>query len=648
MSRRALVLLAAVALPFAYLAPACGSGNNNGSSGSGASTGTATGTGGGPAEDPGALLDATMASQVGVLLDEIPMSERDRVAQAIIAQPMSFWITRATNQAKLTTYRLVFRQLYYPFTSDGKPTRDSLPLTLPTAWNITFTGAPQRTMVMGHDMVTVSYNLATTILTTFESPGKSQPELGKIGGTWDEPFVFPVDPELVFQRTGYACMDESEFPPNSVDSEEVDSFYDQTCGVEAMETHTGCHYSALPQLSCIDALKTIGSVSTKLHFERVPWDGSVADKVRSGAVTTDAGANLTPYSDEFHINRVTYRYIDSSSCTLVEKCVGGTGWRRLLQFATADINSGNLTLAIGKVDYFGVDDAGTPLSQHGVFEWSACHGHFHFMHYGTFSYGDAGEETSKRGFCLQATKRTSNNEISPLTNVYYDCGYQGIEIGWADEYKAGLECQWIDVTEEDTNKAPVTKPLSFHSNPDGFLCEGKPILDKNGNQVWLPTSFKTADGRPVEKPACDYSPGWANDNFESYMATLELSGDGYVTEPCTRGQLGPLRNCALTKQIDTLQCTPGAQVTLSCTVPAGAQPQVLRVCETSAVLQTGIPCVQAQELAHGTVDIGTTPTTVTFTCPPPRDPTEPGGGYALYTGAAYPSDTAVPVNCTAM
>lgn len=634
MSRRALAALVAVALPIGYLAPACRSGNGS------------SGAGGGLTQDPGALIDVTMTSQVGVLLDEIPMSIRDRVAEALVAEPTSFWTTRATNQAKLTTYRLVFRQGYYT-DANGNPTRGALPIPLPSAWNITLSGTPQRTMVMGHDMVTVGYSLATTILTTYGSPAQVEPDLAKTGGTWDEPFVFPVDPELVFQRTGFACMDEEEFPPNSVDSEEVDSFYDQTCGVEATQTHTGCHYSALPQLSCLDALETIGRVSTNLHFERKPWDASVADRVRSGAVTTDAGANLTPYSDEFHINRVSYRYIDPSSCTLVEKCVGATGWRRLLQFATADTNTGNLTLDIGAVDYFGVDDAGTPLSQHGDFEWSACHGHFHFMHYGTFSYGDAGEETTKRGFCLQATKRTSNNELSPLTNVYWDCRYQGIEIGWADEYKAGLECQWIDVTGESTSQAPVTKPLSFLSNPDGFLCEGKPILDQQGNQVWLPTSFTTADGRPVEKPACDYAPGWASDNSESYMVTVPTDGDGYVTAPCTRGQLGPLRNCALTKPIDTLSCTPGAQVTLSCTVPAGAQPQVLRVCETSAVLKTSIPCVQAQELAHGTVDVGAAPSTVTFTCPPARDPSEPGGGYALYTGAAFPEDPAVQVSCTA-
>src|SRR5262249_45886512 len=153
---------------------------------------------------------------------------------------------------------------------------------------------------------------------------------------------------------------------------------------------------------------------------------------------------------------------------------------------------------------------------------------------GTFSYGDGAATTAKRGFCLQSTVRTSNNELSPLSNVYYDCGYQGIEVGWADEYKAGLECQWIDVTSESTTQAPVTKSPTFHSHPDGFLCEGTPVLDAQGDQVWLPTQFTTSTGQPVDKPACDYSPGWDQDNVDTYMVTLPTDGDGYVTAPCTR------------------------------------------------------------------------------------------------------------------
>src|SRR4029079_10801009 len=90
----------------------------------------------------------------------------------------------------------------------------------------------RRAEVAGHDYVLGDYVLSSMIVTDEDSPGTSEPALAEIGGIWDEEFTFPVDPELLVQRTGYACMDEAEFPPNSVDSEDPEFFYDQTCDVE--------------------------------------------------------------------------------------------------------------------------------------------------------------------------------------------------------------------------------------------------------------------------------------------------------------------------------------------------------------------------------------------------------------------------------
>jgi hypothetical protein len=69
--------------------------------------------------------------------------------------------------------------------------------------------------------------------------------LSTIGGTWDEPFDLPADPELVMQRTGYACLDEFGFPPNSAFEESVYYFYDQTCQVETPAT-SACHVTQFP------------------------------------------------------------------------------------------------------------------------------------------------------------------------------------------------------------------------------------------------------------------------------------------------------------------------------------------------------------------------------------------------------------------
>jgi hypothetical protein len=600
---------------------------------------TGTTTAGG---DPGALIATSMSSKVGVLLDEVPLSIRDRVAAALIAKPADFWVQRAKRQINLTTYRLVFRSYFYKAGS-GK---NQLPIPPDSVWNVTLSGTPFRDVNGTHDAVSVNYNFNSTLLSTADSPARSEPNLATIGGTWDEPFILPLDPELVFQRTGYACMDEAEFPPNSVDSEEVDSFYDQTCGVEKEPSMEGCHQTVLPTSTCVQAVNaSIGSVKTQVHFVRLPWNAATADQVRVGPLSTTAGADLQVVQSEFHINRTIYRYFQPSACELVEQCIGAPGWRRLLQFATADRNTGNHTLNIGAVDYQLTGVGGPTLNDvNHIFEYSSCHKHYHFTHYGSFSYGGNLATTTKRGFCLQSTDRFSNIEVSPLDNAYAGCEYQGVEAGWVDEYKAGLPCQWIDVTNVDTSGAPVTQPLTFVSNPDGFLCEGTPVLDANGNQVYEPTSFRTASGDVVNRPKCNFAPNWNANNTDSYNVTLQKPGEGYVTAACAHGQIGPLRNCGFANTGTTFACTPGQTARLTCSLPQGAAPQAVRVCDYSAKMHSGVACTNADSLNSAVVAAGNP--SVTFACPAAKDANEPGGTVSLYTAPVYDGDAAAAVTCT--
>ena len=102
--------------------------------------------------------------QVGVLLDEIPMSERDRVAANVAAKPDAWWVKRAARQVNLTRNRLSFRTTFYP--GEGK---QQLPLPPGHLWTISLraTGgstAPRRAMVNGHDYVLVDYDFSTTLL----------------------------------------------------------------------------------------------------------------------------------------------------------------------------------------------------------------------------------------------------------------------------------------------------------------------------------------------------------------------------------------------------------------------------------------------------------------------------------------------------
>ena len=218
------------------------------------------------------------------------------------------------------------------------------------------------------------------LLSDEASPGVSERRLRRVGGKWSEPFVLPVDPELVMQRTGYACMDEDAFPFGSVDSEEVDSFYDQTAVVEdtlgerrPVPLHGAADEVLRPTLCATTSAgsRPRSSSSASPGIRRSPTATATA---RSRATDPD----LAVYEPDFAPSRTTYRYIHASGsggCEVAEGSVGGTGWRRLLQFATSDENVGERELTIGGVDYTLSGQAGG-LDRHNLFELSPCHKHY--------------------------------------------------------------------------------------------------------------------------------------------------------------------------------------------------------------------------------------------------------------------------------
>ena len=94
--------------------------------------------------------------------------------------------------------------------------------------------------------------------------------------------MLPVDPELLMQRTGYACMDESQYPFNSVDSEEADYFYDDTAVVEKSLGPANYHHTRQATQSCVDAVSAhVGAVDVAVRYERLAWDPELAEDYRS-------------------------------------------------------------------------------------------------------------------------------------------------------------------------------------------------------------------------------------------------------------------------------------------------------------------------------------------------------------------------------
>ena len=187
--------------------------------------------------DSGALIRLSMQSEAGILLDDFPAAMRDRVAASLAAQPAAYWREIAAQQLSLTYNRLHFRNFFYP----GK---GQLPLPPEALWAISIDSPPVRQTVNGHDLLLVAYTFRSTLLSDTLSPAQAEPALAEIGGIWEEPFILPLDPFLLVQRTGNACLNEGGFPPNSYDSENANIFYDYTC-TAASGGPAGCHRTQL-------------------------------------------------------------------------------------------------------------------------------------------------------------------------------------------------------------------------------------------------------------------------------------------------------------------------------------------------------------------------------------------------------------------
>jgi hypothetical protein len=582
----------------------------------------------------GALVEVTLPSKVGVLLDEIPQGQRAAAASYYLSRPSQFWKDRAILQAQHTSYRLTYRNFFY---EGSNPPKGMMAMPPKDLWRIELEGrGPRRvTTEDGHDAVVVGYTLRSTLLSDVNTPAEADPALARIGGFWEEPFNFPLDPEFVFQRTGYACIDEDGYPLRTADSENTYQLFDQDCDVETPD-EPGCHYSEYPDESCKKALERhTGRVDTKLRFERVRYDRDKADRVRRGIYTTRSYPDLAVLPENLENNRIVYRYIEADSCAVEEGCVTGSGWRRLLMYDASIKNSSTVDLTVGAVD------ESSPFVEHNVFEFSACHEHYHYSHYGDFRYGSLPGD--KRAFCIESTDRYYNSEQTPMTHPY-GCDNQGIASGWGDTYIAGIECNWIDITNLNVPSGGTTQALEFKLNPDDFICEGEPVLDQNGEQAFEPTGEIGENGEPIDRPLCDFGAGYTNNNLGRRNVGVPKDG-GFITADCTRSQGGPLRDCGFKERSENVSCRPGRDVKLQCKTSGSDPQQVMRVCENSAQLGGVTACMYREALASKI--IGSSWTNVDFTCPEARGPGEPGGSYGFYTAGLLATDPSRGVTCRA-
>ena len=183
-----------------------------------------------------------------------------------------------------------------------------------------------------------------------------------------------------------------------------------------------------------------------------------------------------------------------SSCAVVEGATQA-GARTLLRFTFTTPNVGPGDVMIGD-----------PALRPDLFEYSTCHGHYHFKKYAAYRlwtptafaewdklrkvYVDELPDRilqehpdltnglvtgAKRGFCMIDVKEYSGNA---LPGKYSDCNHlQGITAGWADEYGAQIEGQWIDVT----GLPPGPYVLETEVNAERLLTE----TNYADNRAWV-------------------------------------------------------------------------------------------------------------------------------------------------------------------
>jgi hypothetical protein len=336
---------------------------------------------------------------------------------------------------------------------------------------------------------------------------------------------------------------------------------------------------------------------------------------------------------------VTYRYIPEDSCAIAEQCVGGSGWRRLLQFDATIHNKGREPVLLGDVE---ADDS--VIRNANMVSFSPCHSHYHFAGYGQFLYNRLDGLGAKRAFCVESTERHSNNEFSPISHNF-TCANQGVAAGWGDSYLAGIECQWVDITGQPS---PATVPLSFEINPWGLLCEGTINRNPDGSILLENTDFLNPENNlPVQKISCSKPSNWSSNNFQELPVTTRREG-GVVEEPCARNELSPTKDCGFEKIADRIPCAAGKKVSVGCDTVSSNGPAVVRFCETSQVLGHGVSCGIHDALANVVVggNGNANGASFEFECPSARDSEEIGGQYSVYIAPLIPGDR-VHVVCAA-
>jgi len=276
---------------------------------------------------------------------------------------------------------------------------------------------------------------------------------------------------------------------------------------------------------------------------------------------------------------------DSCELDPMEDCILAPGDRTLLRFAVETPNIGNADLFLG-----------SPNPSNPNFQYSSCHGHYHFVGYANFQLVDADDQVAavghKQAFCLLDSERYLDDPDVATAEKYW-CGYQGIQRGWSDVYHTRLACQFIDIT--GVPDGDYTLRISLNQNHT--LEE----LDYDNNVVDVPVTI----GDPA------------------------LAGP---TEDCpadlgAHATTGSHRECGWTLQ-QSFDCTPGATIRVGCSdcsnLGTCTGDPMIRVCDPA---HPGGNCTDASAIGSNDDACSLCPRANNLRCPA-------SGQVDVYVGAA--------------
>jgi hypothetical protein len=189
--------------------------------------------------------------------------------------------------------------------------------------------------------------------------------------------------------------------------------------------------------------------------------------IPTGPLLPDLIVDPVPMKTEIYLSEEKFQ--SKNDCSLIEECVSKPGKHVVLRFTSSTPNIGQAALHIGDPTLC----LGTLFGH-----FSECHQHYHFEQYADYRLWTpegyqkwvasrnlalptnvgvnamlllnaqaTGELVvgRKQGFCLMDSRQYTGT-AGPA--VYQSCmTNQGLSVGWADVYGAGLPCQFVQVTD---------------------------------------------------------------------------------------------------------------------------------------------------------------------------------------------------------